>query len=276
MESSPLPANSIQETMLGPLWARAIYSQQNPEILVDPEAVRVLPRVRYDFSLMQSILGEWRSIGLLIRARAFDDALRAYLVTHPDAIVVNLGAGLDTTFSRVDNGTLRWYDLDLPEAVAFRKQFIPETPRSTCIPKSVFDLSWCEEINPVPERGIFLIAGGLLYYFHEAEVRTLVTHLAERFPGGGMVFDVVSKLAAWVVNRRARKHSDTALRFHFAVGNPSKIFNAWSPKLHLKHWTPIGVKVLVNPHWEDKTKKMLKIGRTLKTGKIVQLTFSII
>ena len=60
--------------MLGPLWARAIYSPQNPEILEDPETVRILPQVRFDFSHMPSILGEWRSIGFLIRARSLPEA----------------------------------------------------------------------------------------------------------------------------------------------------------------------------------------------------------
>ena len=42
---------------------------------------------------------------------AIDEAMREYLARKPDASVVNLGCGLDTTFSRVDNGRILWYDL---------------------------------------------------------------------------------------------------------------------------------------------------------------------
>jgi O-methyltransferase involved in polyketide biosynthesis len=38
----------------------------------------------------------------------------------PKGTVINLGAGLDDTFSRVDNGRVSWYNLDLPDASACR------------------------------------------------------------------------------------------------------------------------------------------------------------
>jgi len=273
MNAKNLPSNTVQETMLGPLWARATYSLRYPNLLKDQDAVRILPQINYDFSKMPKILGEWRSIGLLIRARTFDDALRTYLVDHPSATVVNVGAGLDTTFSRVDNGRLRWYDIDLPDAVAFRKQFIPETARSSCIAKSAFDISWLKEIDYRPELGIFIIAGGLVYYFPESEVRGLLTSFTERFPGGEMVFDVVSHLAARIANRRAEKHSESSVRFHFPVGNPSKVFGAWSPKLHVKEWHVLGTQIPIDPNWEKKTRKMVRVTRILKTAKIVHLKF---
>jgi hypothetical protein len=41
-------------------------------------------------------------------------AIGKYIERYPEATVINIGAGLDTTFSRVANGKMRWYDLDLP------------------------------------------------------------------------------------------------------------------------------------------------------------------
>ena len=61
-------------------------------------------------------------------------------------------------------------NLDLPDAVDFRKQYIPDSPRSKSIAKSVFDLSWFDEIDFTPQRGIFFIMGGLIYYFKEEEI----------------------------------------------------------------------------------------------------------
>jgi O-methyltransferase involved in polyketide biosynthesis len=49
-----------------------------------------------------------------------DRALKAYLTDEPQATVVNLGCGFDTTFQRVDNGTMRWIDLDLPDVIELR------------------------------------------------------------------------------------------------------------------------------------------------------------
>lgn len=53
---------------------------------------------------------------------------------HPEGLVVNLGAGLDTRFYRLDNGTITWIDIDLPEVVAFspepiRRRLTPDLIR---------------------------------------------------------------------------------------------------------------------------------------------------
>jgi len=55
---------------------------------------------------------------------------------------VNISAGLDTMFYRVDNGSIRWYDIDLPNVIALRRQLLPETARTTLIARSIFDPSW--------------------------------------------------------------------------------------------------------------------------------------
>jgi len=84
--------------------------------------------------------------------------------------VVNIGAGLDATFYRVDNGLIHWYDLDLPDVIELRKQFLTETDRTTYIAKSFLDPSWCKCIKQT-EDGVFMVAGGLLRYFEEAQVK---------------------------------------------------------------------------------------------------------
>ncbi len=53
--------------------------------------------------------------------------------------MVNVGAGLDTSFSRVDNGNILWYNLDFPNSIAFPKRFIPDCQRNISIAKSLLD-----------------------------------------------------------------------------------------------------------------------------------------
>jgi len=42
---------------------------------------------------------------------------------------VNIGCGFDTTFERIDNGKITFYDLDLPDVINLRKQFISNCSR---------------------------------------------------------------------------------------------------------------------------------------------------
>jgi len=80
------------------------------------------------------------------------------MIKHPRASVVNIGAGLDTTFYRVDNGLIHWYDLDLPAVFDIRRRLLPEPDRVTYIAKSFLDPSWPRTSHT--EDGVFMIAGG--------------------------------------------------------------------------------------------------------------------
>ena len=52
---------------------------------------------------------------LFARTILLDQMVGAFLEEHPDATVVNIACGLDTRVYRLDNGQVRWYNLDLPD-----------------------------------------------------------------------------------------------------------------------------------------------------------------
>jgi O-methyltransferase involved in polyketide biosynthesis len=89
---------TIQETMLGPLWARTTFSKLYPELLYDQKAIEIIQTIDYDFSSIELYLELWRGLGLLARARNFDDTIKRFILEHPKSTGVNIGAGLDTTF----------------------------------------------------------------------------------------------------------------------------------------------------------------------------------
>jgi O-methyltransferase involved in polyketide biosynthesis len=134
------------------------------------------------------------------RANQFDEKVKEYIAEHPRASVVNIGAGLDATFYRVDNGLIHWYDLDLPAVIDIRRQLLPEPDRVTYIAKSLFDPSWCKDVGT--EGGVFMIAGGLFRYFEEGQVRQFFSMLADNFPGGEIIFNASSRMGshfgAWI------------------------------------------------------------------------------
>jgi len=263
----------VEETMLGPLWARAKYSQLYPELLNDLKAIDIIKNVDYDFSNIEDYLGEWRGLGLMARAKNFDIAVKRFIENHPSATIVNIGAGLDTTFYRIDNGTIKWYDLDLPSAISFRKTLLSESERNKFISKSAIDYSWFDEIEYDLNNGIFFIAGGFVYYFKEDEISSLIIKMAKRFPRAEMIFDATSKLANKVVNLRAKKAGEKELRFHFGVGNPTKIFPKWSPKIQVYDWYTIWARIELNPNWKDQSISAIKKSERIKAAKIVHLKF---
>jgi O-methyltransferase involved in polyketide biosynthesis len=188
--------NALSQTLMIPLYFRAMECQRPDALVRDPKAAELVGQLDYDFSGVQRLKDE--QVNYLLRVREFDRQARAFLAEHPDGVIVDLGCGLDTRFERIDNGQAKWYGLDLPEVIALRKELLDETPRSHFIGCSVLDFSWMEALgSQAGKRGqpgwpFLFLAEAMLVYLEEADVKRLVTALAERFPGAELVCDAYS------------------------------------------------------------------------------------
>jgi len=182
--------NAVSQTLLIPLYFRAMESQRPDALIRDPKAVELVGQLDYDFSSIQRLKND--SVNYLLRMREFDRLAWAFLVEHPGGVIVDLGCGLDTRFERVDNGYVEWYGLDLPEVIELRKELLDETPRSHFIGCSVLDFSWVDALSGQASKPILFLAEAMLVYLEEADVKRLVQALVERFPGAELVCEAYS------------------------------------------------------------------------------------
>lgn len=189
--------NTIQETLMIPLYARKLCTQIFPSIYSDSEAVTLINQLDYDFSKL-----ERKSSGLIQRFGALEVAMRQtdlasevkeYLREHPCAAVVNMGCGLDQTGELCDNGTCRIYNIDQPDVIAVRNQIIPSAERVNNIACDLKNPVWVDEIDH--SGGSVFFAAGVFYYFEIYEVQKIVNQMAEHFVGGKLVFDTAGKTA---------------------------------------------------------------------------------
>jgi len=208
-----------------------------------------------------------------VETRRLNEQVRRNIEKFPEATIVNVGAGLDTTFHRVDNGSIKWYDLDLPDAIEFRRKYIPESNRCSYISKSALDYSWFDEVEFTPDKGCFIIMGGFIYYFQESEISALFEALAKKFPGGELIFDCVSNLAIKVAHKRAKKAGAETPFWYIGIGDPIKTISKWSDKLKVIDWYTMYARTNLNPKWAKETLKMVKMAERFKTAKIVQVKF---
>jgi len=100
--------NAVEEILFFPLWCRVQVSKKYPSLLHDPKAINLVKAIDYDFSLLDAQFSLEFLLTSVARARQFDDAIQVYIADLPHASVVNLGAGLDTTFYLIDNGLSKW------------------------------------------------------------------------------------------------------------------------------------------------------------------------
>ena len=132
----------VQATLLFPLIARARETEKKNPILYDTYARDIVSRIDCDFSKFEALLSdENHRLGMVIRAYNFDNTIREFIEQNRNAVVINIGAGLGTTFQRVDNGELMWFNIELPDVASLRQRVIPDPEREVTIAKSVFDFT---------------------------------------------------------------------------------------------------------------------------------------
>ncbi|MFT3890892.1 MAG: class I SAM-dependent methyltransferase [Anaerolineales bacterium] len=214
-----------QETLLIPLYSKA---QDNP-LFDDVKARQILNSVDYDFALLKT--PKKTAVTLRIRAKQLDAYTRQFIAAHPNALILHLGCGLDSRCERVTHPSAKWIDLDMPDVIALRKKFYPETESYRMIASSVTTLSWMDQVN-TQGRPVFVVMEGLLMYLHESDVSALFLRLQEKFPGCEMVFDAFSKMAV----ERIQAHPSlkkTGATIHWGIDDPREI-EGWGMGIHFK------------------------------------------
>jgi O-methyltransferase involved in polyketide biosynthesis len=224
----------VPETLLIPLWARAVEGKRSKPIVRDDKAGEILANIDYDFGKFEK--SRLSQLGVSIRTMLLDNAVRAFLDDNSGACVVNLGAGLDTRHSRVGREDTEWYELDLPEALELRRNFFEETPHYHFLPKSMFDESWFDDVDD-KDRPVLIVAEGLIMYFSENELRPFMTRLADRFRGAEMLVEVMGPALVG----RSRLHDsvskmDNAPEFKWGITD-SKELTSWHSGIEfLEEW----------------------------------------
>jgi len=244
---------AVSETLFLPLYALAIESTRPDPIIADPNAVALTHQLNEYFAGSPSRLHRRLAKGKLpatlvttvsLRIRRFDRYVAEFLEREPDGVVVSLGCGLDDRRRRVDNGRVRWFDLDLPEVIELRRQFLPETDRMRFIASSVLDLTWLDQLPDEPPERFLFLAEGLLMYLPPDGVRALVTELARKRPGSALVAEVSS---SWAVNLMHGRFGRGKMRRQFGLSanvvfefglSDSREMESWAPGLQLLDaWT---------------------------------------
>jgi O-methyltransferase involved in polyketide biosynthesis len=176
----------VEQTALLTLYARALDSRWPRPILGDALADEVVGKIDYDFAglgVLTSVVCQ-----AALRAKMLDDRVCAFTAEHADAVVVDLGAGLNDGLDRTSPPrTVDWYSVDLPEVIALRDQVLPASPQAHSVAVSLADPRWPETIPA--DRPTMLIADGLLAFLSENTIIALFRRITEHFRSGELAFN---------------------------------------------------------------------------------------
>ena len=224
--------NTVQETLVIPLFGRLVCSERFPQLFSDPEAKRICDSLDYDFAekrkKMESAFGLFGALEVAQRQYDLRCEAEAYPQAHPNAAVVNLGCGLDDTFRKCDNGLCHGYNIDLPDVITVRNNLLPAGDRERNIACDLNDPRWMDAVDA--SGGAVFFAAGVFYYFRTEDVKSLFSRMAERFPGSVLAFDSCNQRGAKMMRSTWLKEAGiTDVSAFFSLEDEREL-ESWSGK----------------------------------------------
>ena len=168
---------------------------------------------------------------MVIRTRFFDDFLRRTTFEEGKAQVVLLGAGLDTRALR-----LQWpagtevFEVDQPDVLSYKEDLLagahPSCQRQTYVRADLRGANWPAQLTGAgfdPSAPAVWLAEGLLFYFPDEAIRTLLAQVSALASNGGSLgFDIPNQavLAHPVTRAWIQMQADAGAPWTGTMENP--------------------------------------------------------
>jgi O-methyltransferase involved in polyketide biosynthesis len=225
-----LPAfTPLEDSLWLTLCCRALDYRSPSPVLGDAMADQIVRTVDYDYKRLN--IGTNLLLNATIRAKKMDEVASRFLARHPNAVGLDLGAGLDTRRQRLDPpDTVDWYDVDFPVVATARGELIPERPHAHVIGADVTEKGWLDGVPS--DRPAIIVADGLMGFLSRDELVGLLDQLVAHFPSGQLVFNSYTKFAVFAA-RHSRGTASVAELIKFPGVDDPRDFEKWNPKLQL-------------------------------------------
>lgn len=181
-----LHLGDVQETALIPLAIRANETERKTARIHDNKAVAIIRKLDVDTEKLDRFFSHE---GVIARTVIFDETVKKLLRKYPDAVCVNIGCGLDDRFTRVDNGKVRWFNVDLADSIEMRKNFFHEAEREHMLAADILRAGWTGQIPK--NKVVIVIAEGLFMYFSKEQVKTVLNSITGSFDRGFLLAELM-------------------------------------------------------------------------------------
>ena len=219
----------VPETMVQTLYARAKETKKQNAKIKDEIAVELVERLDYDFSRADK--DSAMTYGVIARTIVLDRMVEQYLEKYANTVVVNIACGLDTRCYRLKGKYLRWYNVDLPETMKIRRQFLPETMKIRSqfltetdpvyqIAKSAMDDSYVDDIDYHGEN-VLVVIEGLTMYLCEKDIRKMFSIIEKSFQKITVMVETMSPFVVKHVKEKSIEGSNA--KFTWGVKNGTEL-----------------------------------------------------
>ncbi len=188
----------MPSTLLVPLVARARGATFFPWL--DPHDTQAKQVLQNNHPAVDPLLQDRASVlNVLWRTHLIKQIGDAFFQQHPEAVGINLGAGLSDYFQWLDNGHNHWLDVDLAPVVAMRHVLL--RPHSDTAQNGYIDLTeagWWQRLHPSVREAktpLLLVCEGVLMYLTPTQVKAVLQEIGDNaHEGSQLVCDFMTPL----------------------------------------------------------------------------------
>ena len=183
--------NSVNKTLYIPLYGKAFVSKRGL-FLKDEMAEKIWEQE--DFKLKGKAKSKWLAYYMGIRSAVFDEWVKEKMANMPNAVVIQIGCGLDSRAQRISSREHPWRDIDFFEVINERKKYYEESQGYKMIATNASDIDWLKQL---PTNGqAIVVMEGVSMYLDESSLQKLISAISLKFDKVCLLMDCYSKMAA--------------------------------------------------------------------------------
>jgi O-methyltransferase involved in polyketide biosynthesis len=219
----------LEDSLFLTLCCRALDNRSPHPILADATADEVVRTLDYDYGRFHANTNLILNVAL--RAKKLDEVVSGFVARHPDAVGLDLGAGLDSRMARLAQpSTVDWYDVDFPAVIDARARVLPSRANAHDVGADLTNADW---LDAVPTgRPAVVVADGLMAFLTRDEFVSLLNRLIGHLPGGEIAFNSYTRFAIRAAKRSRGTQSVGDLVKFPGLDDPREP-ERWNPKLKL-------------------------------------------
>ena len=132
--------NGVEDTLYIPLAARIYVSEKFPHFFYDEKALSLKSQI--PTGGIDNNSTEYFYMASVCRQQTIDMKIQKFLDENKKGNVVFLGSGLETSYNRIGNQIVNFYQVDLPDVIEVRKRVLGNAKNEQLISGDMFDLNW--------------------------------------------------------------------------------------------------------------------------------------
>lgn len=194
--------NEISQTMIIPLFSKALDAKKKDPFLNDWFSVEILEKLSLKNEKKEQLLKAKMSMaGCVARTWYIDKCVQDFIEKNDNVVVVNFGCGLDARSLRIANKKAIFYDSDFKDVMNIRNSILDDWGAEQR-EWDIFKFDYIDELKKHKNAKFIFVIEGVFMYCKTEDIDNFLFKIAKNFKGEA-IFDIISPLAS-----KYSKHHD--------------------------------------------------------------------